>query len=509
MTPAFAIAVLLTLGLLSQVLTLASLWQRKEWRWDRLREHLRREGAARELFGVTRPTLVAAASVLNMAGFLDARAALTLLTAALALIVAVQVGMRRQRKPTWTSKARAIVATAAGIDAAAAVILSEFLPQAALGLPLLQPMVLLLSWILWKPVDAILKHRILGKAAAVRAQFPSLTVIGITGSVGKTTAKELLAAVLGSRAMASPAYVNSEIGVARWMMNALNNLPQGVDTLVVEMGAYREGEILQLCDIAQPTIGIVTSVGQQHIALFGSQEALQRAKGELPAAIPENGHVFLNADSELCRDLKSMTQAPVTLVGTATPVDLLATDPEEVPGGIQFRTGSQLWHANLPGTQNVTNALLAIAVGQYLGIPDTTIAARLRQFQPLEHTFHVSTKNGVTVLDDTHNVSPQSFEAAIRWARAQFASPKVLLTSGLLELGELQEAVHARLGIAATTVFDRAVFTHATSMREFQQGFGKPCESWSKNTQPVTQGGVLVCVGRLPQSVVTSMLPPV
>jgi len=267
------------------------------------------------------------------------------------------------------------------------------------------------------------------------------------------------------------------------------------------------GEIALLCSIVQPTIGVVTYVGSQHIALFGSQEALCRAKGELIAMLPGTGHAFLNADNARCSALAARAQCPVTTVGTGGRADIEAFEVEETTRGIRFRVEDTTYDVPIHGTHNVTNVLLAIAVAQSLGRAPQEIALRLQSFKPPAHTFDVRTECDVTILDDTHNASPASFEAAIQWARSQPAEQRVLLTSGLIELGEEQDRTHMELGTMAAPVFDRVIFLSGQSAKPFRSGFGREVELLSGRTTPVPPSALLVCIGRMSEETVRRLLP--
>src|SRR3989338_1633268 len=364
------------LASLSPLLTFAWLWQVKEWRFDRLREHLRNEGCFRQLFGLIRPTTV---FVLSIAGVSYAAFRPVWHTVALALLgilTLVQLGLRKQRFPVWTQKAVTLVLSTLVVDAIIANSWFSREPALLAVLPLFQAFTLALSWFLFWPPDRFLKRRKKRRAQKLREQFPDLTVIGITGSVGKTTVKELLSCILtGRNVQATPAYVNSEMGVSSWLLKELsrqgNHSPE---VLIVEMGAYRQGEIALLCRIAKPTMGIVTFIGKQHMGLFGSQEALVNAKAELVEALPPDGIAFLNADNAACAALAERTSCTVQTVGTGGHTDIEAFDIEETPTGIAFRTGDTRFGIPLHGTHNVTNVLLAIAAARALGMRDRDIA---------------------------------------------------------------------------------------------------------------------------------------
>ncbi len=498
------------LGCLAPLLSALALWQLKEWRWDRLAEHLRRERWDRSLFGIVRPALFAAFGIGMALGGVSARPlVLTIILTAIAAVTVAQSALRRQPRPVWTQKACLLAVTSGMMDIVLSLLLLQtqhwLLPVLILG----QWLVLGCSWAITWPLDAFLKHRTFERAKALRARVPNLTVIGVTGSVGKTTTKELLAHLLADLgALATPAHVNSEMGVAQWMLRTLRDGAAAPRLLVVEMGAYRRGEIQNLCAIVRPTLGVVTFIGSQHVALFGSEEALVLAKGELLQALPKEGRAFLNADCEPCRAMRTLCACPVTLAGTGGVSDIEAFDVEETRTGIQFRADGTLFGLPLHGTHNVTNALLAIAVGRHLGLRPEEIARKLCTFKPPHRTFEVREERGVTILDDTHNASPASFRAAIAWARTQPFERKVLLTPGIIELGEEQERTHRELGGMAADVFQEVFFLSPVCAQTFSQGYGKPVPLLSEHDVCIPRGTLLVCVGRMPPKTITRLLPP-
>ncbi len=336
-----------------------------------------------------------------------------------------------------------------------------------------------------------------------------MTVIGITGSVGKTTTKELAAHILQDRnVLFTPAYVNSEMGVAKWLLRELpKKNPEDDVVLIVEMGAYRKGEIANLCGITVPDIGIITFIGTQHIALFGSQEKLLHAKAELFQSLPENGMAFANIDCALCERLDAFAHCPITKVCTGGRCDIEALQIEETGKGIRFVVEGQQYHVPLHGTHNTTNALLAIGVARYLELDHKSIAARLATFTPPHSTFALREQNGVSLLDDTHNASPESFRAAIAWAKAQPAQNKVLLTPGLIELGVDENRIHRELGSQASGIFSRVIFTAKHGKNAFASGYTGSVEQLHKSTEPLQEGDLLVCIGRVNASSINRILP--
>ncbi|ALM09990.1 MAG TPA: hypothetical protein DEB30_03025 [Candidatus Peribacter riflensis] len=504
------LALLTLTATLSPLLTFATLWQVKEWRTDRLREHLRSEGLFVQIFGFVKPLVLLLALPALVLQWLPHVTWTVGVLSLLTVLTIARIALDRQPHPVWTAKAVALMAGAFVFVLAATVwlLLLPLTHTPALAvIPLLSPIALLGSWIVFSPVDALLKRRILAHARRLRKKYADLVVIGITGSVGKTTTKELLLHLLrDTGAHATPAYVNSEVGVARWLIHTLSGtaVPK---ILIVEMGAYRSGEIRLLSEVTQPIVGIITFVGSQHMALFGSQEKLLSAKAELFDVLPSEGAAIVNGDSPFADQLRPHARCRTVTVGTGGRADLEAFDIEETSAGLRFRAGNTMVTTPLHGTHNVTNVLLAMAAAETLGLKRSDVARKLASFRPPEHTFSVRSVGSLTLLDDTHNASPASFKAAIGWAKAQPAEGKVLLTSGLIELGEGEDRIHAELGVEAVGIFDRVIFTHGRHARAFERGYGKPVEILSKATKPVNHRSLFVCVGRIPEETVRRLLP--
>lgn len=476
----------------------------KEWRCDRLTEHLRREGFVSQLFGMTRlPLLALAVSGLLVYPHL----AISLyITSILTVFSVLQIGLGKQPTPVWTSKAILIGAMSLVITVATAW-LGMDIPLLPVLLATFQPLVIVAAWLLLLPIDWIVKRQIFEKARKVRAHMPAeAVVIGIAGSVGKTTTKELLKHVLQDLSpIVTPAHVNTEMGVAQWLLQNEKFLRTN-KPVIVEMGAYAKGEIALLCSVVKPAIGVVTALGSDHVALFGSEEAIIDANAELIEALPQNGHAFLNGDSEATRSIESRAHCPTALVGTHEGMHAVALDVEEKTDGLHFRMDNEAYSVPIHGRHHVTNILLAIAVAKYLGVTHDRIRELLKTFHPMQHTFNVLEENSITILDDTYNISPLSMKAAIDWAAERKEKPKILLTSGLLELGKEEKKYLAELGRKAS-FFDRIIFTTDSGRTSFAQAAGKEVELLGNDTRKIDQGGLLACVGRMPVPSIRRLLP--
>jgi UDP-N-acetylmuramyl pentapeptide synthase len=205
--------------------------------------------------------------------------------------------------------------------------------------------------------------------------------------------------------------------------------------------------------------------------------------------------------------MKNRCICPVTTVSTGGSSDIEAFDIEETSRGVKLRIGTTPFALPLHGTQNAGNILLAVAVAEHLGVQRNVISNRLARFHPLTGTFSVEDHSGVTVLNDTHNCSPESASAAIRWAQSQPATQKILLTSGIIEQGQETMRVHKDLGSQSAQVFDRVIFTNKKFAQIFEQGYGKKVEVYSQDISPIPAGSLLVALGRVPKLAMEKLLP--
>jgi UDP-N-acetylmuramoyl-tripeptide--D-alanyl-D-alanine ligase len=251
-----------------------------------------------------------------------------------------------------------------------------------------------------------------------RTRFPAGTMaIGITGSVGKTSTKDLVAAAVSSsrRTVANVRSYNNEQGLPVTILNA----PIDTEVLVLEMGMRGFGQIDLLCRIARPAIGIVTRVGEAHTSMVGGIEGVAQAKGELVEALPSFGAAVLNADDERVLAMRSRTDARIVTYGEAVGADVriealsLGDD-----GAARFtaRTpdGSIEIALSVPGRHMASNAAAAIAAGVVLGISLESLAAGLARATTSPHRMRiVYTSSGATILDDSYNANPTSMEAAL------------------------------------------------------------------------------------------------
>ncbi len=413
----------------------------------------------------------------------------------------------RQKFPVRTQKAIALVAGALVLDLLAAILLSGIAPEWTATLVVLQAPVLGLAWLAFSPVDRLLKQRVLTAGATARRRMGHVPVIAVAGSVGKTTTKELLTHLLQDlQPLATPAHVNTEMGVAAWL-SRIEREGGKPGVLIVEMGAYRKGEIALLCRIAQPTSGILTALGSDHLALFGSEQAIIDANAEMLDALPPNGWAVVNGDSTGARAAAHSVRCPVTITGTESDAQPRAINLQETPNGLRFQMNGADVFVPLHGLHMIENVMLAVAAARNLGVSEARIVELLASFRTTQNTFAVRTQRGVTVLDDTYNISPLSFRAALTWAGGRPERPRVLVTAGLLETGVEEERFLRELGALAADSVERVIFLTDRGRETFAQAYGKPVELLSSATTTVHAGALLLCVGRMNPSTITRLLP--
>lgn len=283
-------------------------------------------------------------------------------------------------------------------------------------------------------------------------RLPQLHVVGITGSSGKTSTKDLLGAVLAAdgETVAPQGSYNSEVGVPLTVCRVTERTRH----LVVEMGARGAGHIAYLTTIAPPQVGVVLNVGHAHVGEFGSVDHVAVAKSELVAALPADGVAVLNADDHRVRAMAEVTSARVVLVGEAQDAEVRATDVVlDEAGRPRFTVTAPFGTAQvalpLVGRHHVGNALAVIAAAHACGLALDDVVATLAQVRPASRWRMEVTErpDGVRVVNDAYNANPDSMEAALRALAAMSCrGRRVAVLGSMLELGEESPALHRGVG---------------------------------------------------------------
>ncbi|MCE5287597.1 MAG: UDP-N-acetylmuramoyl-tripeptide--D-alanyl-D-alanine ligase [Pelosinus sp.] len=283
--------------------------------------------------------------------------------------------------------------------------------------------------------------------ARLHRQRFDIPLIAITGSNGKTSTKDMLAAVLSAKykVLKTEANFNNEIGLPQTLLN----LNQSHQVAVVEMGMRGPGQIQALAEIALPNIGVITNVGETHIELLGSVENIAKAKAELAEAIGKSGLVVLNADDKHVKAMENMTEAKIVAYGLKAGdirAENIVLDSSGVTFDCQSVKGSFPVFVPVVGKHNVYNALAAIAVALELGLSCEKITAGFKGYKASGMRLSIESKGAYTVINDAYNASPLSMSAAIDTLVEVAPGRKIAVLGDMLELGSIAPEAHRRIG---------------------------------------------------------------
>ncbi|KKU19369.1 hypothetical protein A3A64_03955 [Candidatus Gottesmanbacteria bacterium RIFCSPLOWO2_01_FULL_48_11] len=315
---------------------------------------------------------------------------------------------------------------------------------------------LIISTILFTPIDYPIKQYLVSKAKRkiLRLQ-PKLKIVGTTGSYGKTTTKEVVASVLsqGFKVLKTPENFNTPLGIARFI---LKDVSDSTEVLVIEMGAYRRGDIKKLCALTPPDVVILTGINESHLERFGSLENTIEAKFEIVKALKGSGFAVLNADDNLvvknykrfCGEnlyFYSSSKHPLASIYT----ERVRFDPENLRLELVLNRDGDKYNFSVPflGKYIAGTIGAAIIVASKLGLSRAQIEKGITQLRPSPHRLEVvSNKNKVVVIDDSYNGNPDGVREAIN-ALSQFKqSRRIYVTPGLVEMGSVSAKVHERIG---------------------------------------------------------------
>ena len=301
------------------------------------------------------------------------------------------------------------------------------------------------------------------------AERPDLTVVGITGSYGKTSVKNFLSALLAVKynVLMTPGSYNTTMGVVRTVREMLRPSHQ---VFIAEMGAKQKNDIQEICDLVHPTYGILTSVGEQHLETFGSVENIIATKFELVDSIPAEGMAFLNYDNDYIRN-RAVSVPNLTYGDADSGAAYRYSDIAVDTHGCQFTLTapdgeSCRYTTRLLGAHNIQNLAGCMALAHHLGISLQEMVYPIRLLKPVEHRLQLL-PNGY--IDDAYNSNPAGFRSALD-TLSGFAAQRILVTPGMVELGERQDALNRELGEYAATCCDWAVLVGEKQAPPLKEG---------------------------------------
>ena len=321
-----------------------------------------------------------------------------------------------------------------------------------LGICVLSWVVVYIALFLLMPVENHINAKYHKDAARILASKPDLKVVGITGSYGKTSTKHYLHRILSEHyeTLMTPGSYNTPMGVIRTVREMMKPY---TEVFICEMGAKQNGDIKEICDLVHPSAGIITAVGPMHLETFKTIENVQATKFELADAIPSDGFVVVNNDFEYCAN-RPVSNTSCIRYASSNPdgADYLATDIKYDADGTSFTVlapdGKKMeFRTQLVGECNVSNLLAAVIVALKLGVPEEKIKYAVGQIAQVEHRLSIKrTPGGVTIIDDAFNSNPSGAKMAVD-VLSQFTEGKrIIVTPGMIELGERQFELNQALG---------------------------------------------------------------
>jgi len=354
---------------------------------------------------------------------------------------------KKLKKPVLTQKGKTLILVSLIIEFLFLFILFQkielfyWFSFSLLSFDILTPFVVSGIVLLFQPLTVYLQNKIIKKAKEKRAKIKDLIVIGITGSYGKTSTKEFLNTILSSKfkVLSTPANQNTDIAIAQLI---LKKLTQDIEIFIVEMAAYKKGEITSPCQIVKPKIGIITGINEQHLATFGSMENLLSAEGglELIESLSGDGMVFFNAKNKYCLDIYQATKIKKRLYGK---------------------------EAKFFGEENI---LGAVAVARELGMTEEEISRAVEKIEnKLPGIQQKGGINGLIIFDATYSANPDGVIGHLEYLKT-FSGKKIIVMPCLIELGKASKEVHKRIGRKIGEVCDLAIITTKDRFKEIKEG---------------------------------------
>lgn len=310
----------------------------------------------------------------------------------------------------------------------------------------------------------------LGKIAREECRRIGMKVVGITGSVGKSTTKEMVAQVLSSTFFTSktPANHNNDIG----MPMAILAMPENTQVAVLEMGMNHFGEIAYLSGIARPDIAVIVNIGTTHMEYLGSQMGIRKAKMEILEGMDSRGLLLLNGDDVLLRHLDRQPEQRITYFGRSGDCPVQAVDIRQDGDMLRFRVEAGKLsfpvEMHLEGEHFITDAMAAVAVGLKMAVPHERIAQSLANFRPMSGRQEIFQKNGLTIIKDCYNAGPESMAAALS-VLGNRPGRRIAVLGDMLELGDASWAEHYKIGRIAAEKADM-VFAYGPHAKRVLSG---------------------------------------
>ena len=370
------------------------------------------------------------------------------------LIIVVYRAMRRmkaKKKLVYTARVKRMLVTIVVLIAAIMTVVALFFGITPLtGVMMIivgcQFFFNIIANIINHPIEQLVNLHYINDAKRILKSCKDLTIIGVTGSYGKTSVKFYLQTLLRDsfNTLVTPESYNTPMGVVKTIRGSLK---PSHEIFVCEMGARRVGDIKEICDIVHPHHGVITSVGPQHLETFFNMDNIKKTKFELADSLPDSGMLFLNGDNEYIRE-HAGSYKNIVYYTNQEDGGYHAGDIRLSQTGTEFSVTSpsgekEVFNTRLVGRHNVINITGAIAVANKLGVPLKNLRIPVRRIEPVPHRMELKDHGNVTIIDDAYNSNPVGSRAAVETLK-MFDGIRILITPGMVELGE-QEYEYNRL----------------------------------------------------------------
>ncbi len=337
-------------------------------------------------------------------------------------------------------------------------------------------MIVVIANLINVPIETCINHYFKNKATKKLQAMSNLEVVGITGSYGKTSSKNILNDVLNVKynCIPSPKNYNTPFGL---MITINDYLDKFNDYFIAEMGACKVNEIKELCDLVHPKYGILTKIGLAHLETFGSQENIQKTKFELIESLPKDGVGILNADDPLQVDYKLKNDCSLLWIGIENQkkADIYATNIKLSSTGTTFdcyfknQKEKVEFSTKLLGKANIYNILAAIALGSFLGLSKEQLVLGVKKVRPVEHRLELKKYYNMHLIDDAYNANPEGAKMALDVLNLM-EGKKIVITSGMIELGSKSYELNKDLGCYMHDKIDTAILIGKEQTRPIYDG---------------------------------------
>ena len=336
----------------------------------------------------------------------------------------------------------------------------------------------LLANIINKPIEKIVFNHFKRMAQNKLSEMTNLKKIAITGSYGKTSSKNILNDILNVKynSYATEKSFNTMNGL---MISINNKLDKFTDVFISEMGAFKRGEIKELCDLIKPQYGILTVIGTAHLETFKTRENIQKAKFELIDSLPENGIAILNMDDPYQTSYEVKSDCKKVWVSLKNKkADVCATDIKLSGEGTEFKVlfkktkESIVLKTKLLGNSNVYNILQAVALAYNLGLTLKQIETGVKRIRPIEHRLELKKYGDINIIDDAYNSNPVGSQTAVE-VLGMMKGKKIIVTPGMVELGEKQDEYNMEFGKQISKVCDEVILIGEEQTKPIHEGLKK------------------------------------